>query len=133
MSFVPSMPMPLNTILVEDSETIRSTLIPAMAELADLHVVAFAEGADDAIALLAAHAEGWEVAVVDIFLKQGSGLAVLRGCQVRRPYQRVVVLTNYLTPDIRKRCAELGADAVFDKSNELDAFFDLCSSFGGKP
>jgi hypothetical protein len=25
---------------------------------------------------------------------------------------------------MRKRCLELGADAVFDKSNELDAFFD---------
>ena len=40
----------------------------------------------------------------------------------------MVVLTNYATADIRQRCAVLGADAVFDKSNELDLLFDFCSS-----
>ena len=35
--------MSLNTILVEDSKTIRENLIPAMAELADINVVAVAE------------------------------------------------------------------------------------------
>jgi len=36
------------------------------------------------------------------------------------------VLTNYATDDIRRRCAELGVDAVFDKSNEIDALIDFC-------
>ena len=40
--------------------------------------------------------------------------------------QKVVVLSNYATPDMRKRCAQLGADAVFDKSNEIDALVDYC-------
>jgi len=31
-----------------------------------------------------------------------------------------VVLTNYATPEMRSRCQELGADAVFDKSSELE-------------
>jgi len=30
---------------------------------------------------------------------------------------------------MRRRCLELGADAVFDKSNELEVFFDLCNSY----
>ena len=38
----------------------------------------------------------------------------------------MVVLTNYATQDIRDRCAELGANAVFDKSNELDELLDFC-------
>jgi DNA-binding NarL/FixJ family response regulator len=38
----------------------------------------------------------------------------------------VVVLTNYATADIRQRSLALGADAVFDKSNELDEFFAYC-------
>jgi hypothetical protein len=37
-----------------------------------------------------------------------------------------VVLSNYATPDIRNRCAQLGVDAVFDKSNEIDALMDYC-------
>ena len=50
-----------------------------------------------------------------------------RPVRERRDHQRVVVLTNYATPDIRARCLELGADAVFDKSNELDDFFAYCA------
>ncbi|MDB5893179.1 MAG: hypothetical protein JWQ88_710, partial [Rhodoferax sp.] len=32
----------------------------------------------------------------------------------------------YATADIRKRCEQLGVDAVFDKSNEIDALIDFC-------
>jgi DNA-binding NarL/FixJ family response regulator len=53
---------------------------------------------------------------------------VLQACRGRRPTQKVVVLTNYATPDIRARCAELGVDAVFDKSNEIDTLIDYCLS-----
>ena len=28
--------------------------------------------------------------------------------------------------DMRKRCTQLGADAVFDKSNEIDALVEYC-------
>jgi len=38
----------------------------------------------------------------------------------------MVVLSNYATPDVRMRCAQLGVDAVFDKSNEIDALVDYC-------
>jgi len=51
---------------------------------------------------------------------------VLQTCLGRRPNQKVVVLSNYATPDIRKRCAEFGVDAVFDKSNEIDGLIDFC-------
>ena len=36
--------------------------------------------------------------------------------------QRVVVLTNYLTRQVRQMCEAAGADAFFDKSTELDEF-----------
>jgi DNA-binding NarL/FixJ family response regulator len=65
--------------------------------------------------------------VVDVFLKQGSGLGVLRSCKQRNANQRAVVLSNYVNADIRARCTALGADAVFDKSKELEAFFDYCN------
>jgi len=47
-------------------------------------------------------------------------------CRERQPHQKIVVLSNYATPDIRSRCAQLGVDAVFDKSNEIDALMDYC-------
>jgi DNA-binding NarL/FixJ family response regulator len=40
----------------------------------------------------------------------------------------MIVLSNHATRDIRWRCAQLGADAVFDKSTELDELVDYCVS-----
>jgi two-component system, OmpR family, response regulator len=51
---------------------------------------------------------------------------VLEACRSRDTGQRVVVLSNYATTDMRKRCMQLGADAVFDKSNEIDALVEYC-------
>ena len=75
---------------------------------------------------LGQHGGAWDLAIVDLFLKQGSGLGVLEACRDRSTAQRVVVLSNYATPDMRKRCTQLGADAVFDKSNEIDALVEYC-------
>ncbi len=118
--------MSIATVLIEDSQTIREALIPTMKELADLEVVAVADTPAQAVHTLAAHA--WRLAIVDLFLKQGSGMEVLRHCQTRRDDQHVVVLTNYATADIRQKCLALGATAVFDKSTELDDFFFFCST-----
>jgi two-component system OmpR family response regulator len=47
---------------------------------------------------------------------------VLNSFRERRPDQKMVVFTNYATPVMRERCLAWGANAVFDKSNEIDAF-----------
>ena len=78
------------------------------------------------LARLLNNPEQWDLAILDLFLKQGSGLGVLAACRDRKPTQKVVVLSNYATADIRQRCAQLGVDAVFDKSNEIDALLDYC-------
>ena len=121
--------MPLLTILVEDSATIRESLIPAMVEFADAEIIAVAETAAEGIAAVKKHAGEWRLAVVDVFLKEGNGLDVLRAVGSRSAGQRVVVLTNYATPDIRGRALTAGADAVFDKSTEIDQFLDFCSRY----
>ena len=118
--------MALITYLVEDSATIRENLISTLEEIAPVKVVGFAETELEASAWLFDHNGDWQLAIVDLFLKEGSGLGVLKGCQNRNANQKVVVLTNYATNDIRRRCAELGSDAVFDKSNELDELLDYC-------
>lgn len=120
--------MSIKTILVEDSKTIRDALIPTMEELGDMEVLACAEGASQAIDALTSLGAVWELAVVDLFLKQGSGLDVLRACGRRHPGRVVVVLSNFATADMRVKCTALGADGVFDKSTQLDAFFDYCAA-----
>ncbi|MGJ7510189.1 response regulator [Variovorax sp. GT1P44] len=123
--------MALSTFLVEDNRTIRDNLIPALEDLADATVVGTAEAEADAVRWLSSHPDDWQLLVVDLFLKEGSGLGVLRTCAHRPSSKRVVVLSNYINADIRARCMALGADAVFDKSRELEAFFAYCNDNTG--
>ena len=53
---------------------------------------------------------------------------MLRQAATLCPDARRVVLTNYATPDMRRRCAELGAHRVFDKSAELEELLAYCAS-----
>ena len=118
--------MKLKTFIVEDNATIRENLIGTLEELATIEAVGEAETEDDGKNWLTAENAEWDLAIVDLFLRQGNGLGVLAACQDRKAHQRVVVLSNYATPDVRLRCAQLGVDAVFDKSNEIDALVDYC-------
>ena len=118
--------MKLRTYLVEDNPTIRENLIATLEELADVEAVGIAETESAGTDWLQQNPDAWDLAIVDLFLRQGSGLGVLTACRERQPHQKIVVLSNYATPDIRSRCAQLGVDAVFDKSNEIDALMDYC-------
>jgi two-component system OmpR family response regulator len=118
--------MALITYLVEDNKIVLDNLIEALQEIAAVEITGHSATQAEASHWLKAHNGDWHLAIVDLFLKEGSGLGVLAGCRNRKPYQKVVVLTNYATEEIRRRAADLGADAVFDKSSELDGLFSYC-------
>jgi len=110
----------LRTYVVEDSSVIRDNLTEALHESAPVEVVGSAEDEHAAVAWLLDPAHVFDLVIVDIFLKSGSGLGVLKQIAEIDPSVRKVVLSNHATPEIRAKCAELGADKVFDKSNEID-------------
>jgi len=118
--------MTLIVLLVEDSQTIRDNLIPALEDLVGASVVKCVVGEAEAKLWLRSHSS-WHLAVVDLFLENGSGLGVLGILQSRQQRQNAVVLSNYATPEMKMQCAALGADRVFDKSTELDQFLDYCN------
>lgn len=123
--------MALIAFLVEDNMTIRDQLIPTLEELTQASVLGTAETELEAVHWLKTHDGDWDIAVVDLFLKAGSGIGVLRGCEARKPHQRVVILSNYATADVRAQCLALGADAVFDKSTELEGLVDFMEGMRG--
>lgn len=116
---------PLKTFIVEDNKVIYENLVSTLEELANVEVVGHAKDEETAVQWLN-HGERFDLMIVDIFLLTGSGLGVLKAAQEARIAARRVVLTNYATPDIRKRCALLGADRVFDKSCELEDLIAYC-------
>ncbi|WP_427915031.1 response regulator [Ramlibacter sp. MMS24-I3-19] len=124
--------MALRAYIVEDSPTIRENLIETLHELAEVDAVGLADTEREGKAWLAQHPDEWDVAVVDLFLREGSGLGVVESCRSRRRGQKVIVLSNHATSDMRRRCAQLGADAVFDKSTEIDALLDYCVKARGE-
>jgi two-component system OmpR family response regulator len=118
--------MALITYLVEDNEIVLENLIEALREITSVEVTGHGATQAEASRWLSTHDGEWNLAIVDLFLKEGNGLGVLAGCRNRQPYQKVVVLSNYATADVRQRAADLGADAVFDKSSELEDLFAYC-------
>ena len=116
---------PLRCFLVEDSAVIRQNLVATLEELLAVEMVGTAEDERGALTWLRNGAE-CDLMIIDIFLRQGTGLEVLRQARQLRPDARLVVLTNFATADMRKRCAQLGADQVFDKSAELEELLAYC-------
>lgn len=68
--------MVVHALLVEDNKVIRANLIPTLEVLSEARGKGIAETEAEAIAWLEPH-DGWDVAVVDLFLRAGSGLGVL--------------------------------------------------------
>ncbi|AEG94293.1 response regulator [Ramlibacter tataouinensis] len=118
--------MAFRAYIVEDSPTIRENLIETLQELAEVEPVGVAETEHEGRHWLEHNGGRWDIAIIDLFLREGSGLNIIEACRSRRPTQKLVVLSNHATNDVRWRCAQLGADAVFDKSTEIDALVEYC-------
>jgi DNA-binding NarL/FixJ family response regulator len=117
----------LKAFIVEDSPVIRENLTAALEELAPVQVVGTAEDEPGAVSWLTSASHDCDLVIIDVFLKRGSGLGVLRAAsELGRPMS-LVVLSNYATPDMRRKCMDLGADRVFDKSNEIDSLILYCA------
>lgn len=110
----------LRILLVEDNAQIAEELSSTLEELAQARVVGTAQTQDEACHWMDVRTQACDVAIIDIFLKRGTGLGVLEHIAKYRQPPRRVVVTNYATVDMHQRCRELGADAVFDKSTEVE-------------
>lgn len=122
-----SLPVQLQAYVVEDNATIRENLVGTLEELTCVKVAGMSATEDGALAWLDQNMDSWDILIVDLFLKQGSGMHLAQHIARRHPGQKVIVFSNYVNANVRKRCAQLGVDAVFDKSTEIDALVDYCS------
>jgi DNA-binding NarL/FixJ family response regulator len=117
---------PIKTFIIEDSPLILDSLIATLEELAPVKVVGTAEDEFAAVKWINDPGNLCDLLIVDVFLKEGSGLGVLRSILSSAKRHKIVVLSNYATEEIRRKSFELGADRVFDKSNEIDSLIKYC-------
>ncbi len=116
----------VRTFIVEDNPVILDNLRDTLEELTDVQVVGSAADESAAVDCMRKDPQAIDLMIIDVFLASGSGLSVLRSAQQLNVQAKRVVLTNYATQEIRRRCAALGADRVFDKSSEIEELIAYC-------
>src|SRR5689334_8115007 len=121
----------LTAFIVEDSPVIRENLVAALEEMAPIDVVGTAEDEAGALSWLGESQNRCDLVVLDTLLKSGPGRGVLKAAAGNGFPAKLVVLSNYATPDMRRKCLELGAGRVFDKSNEIGALILYCCRLAG--
>ena len=121
----------LRVIIVEDSPIIRARLAETVAEIPNVEIVGLAETEQGALALL--RQDQWDAAILDLQLKQGTGLGVLKtlGQGTRSSKTKIIVFTNYAFPQYRDRSLALGADYFFDKSREFHRIREVLNHLAG--
>ncbi len=117
----------ITTYLVEDSAVIRESLIATLEELSEVQVIGTAEDESSATRWLQEPQNHPDLVIIDLFLKTGTGMGVLRSMHDHTHDSTLVVLTNYATKDMRQKCLALGATRVFDKSHDVDALIVYCN------
>jgi DNA-binding NarL/FixJ family response regulator len=120
--------VPIRVFLVEDVQQMHGVLADLLGSIGDFEVVGVAPTEAEAKAWVDEHRGAWDLAVVDLILEQGSGMGVVSRCRDRHQHGTVVVLSDYATPGVRKHCLQLGADAVFQKAEDMQAFIAYCSA-----
>lgn len=119
--------------MVEDSAAQCAYLTQILTTEAKAVIVGMAATETQAVRWLEQHADQWDIALVDLFLGEGSGVGVIRHCQGRRPDQSILVMTNHARNDhLLHHCETLGVDAVYHKATELDSLVAYCRSMADK-
>ena len=117
---------PLQRIfLVEDSPVIRESLVEALSDATDGRlVVGTAETEDDAFQFIASHST--DVAIIDINLRQGSGIGLLARLRGLHDAPRMrIVYTNHYTRRVHDHCSLLGATHVLSKAGNFNDLLEV--------
>lgn len=115
--------MTVRVFLVEDQKPMQDLLRDLLDSVGGFEVVGVAANETAATEWLYRHKGGWDLAIVDLLLGEGSGFTLLSRCN-KEPGGAVVVFSDFVTPVVRERCIHLGADGVISKAEfgELRAY-----------
>lgn len=108
----------MRVFLVEDLPAVRNLVIENLEDIQGLELAGFAETEDGALSWLRNHQ--CEVLILDLELKQGNGIGVLKqlAASESRPGLVKIIYSNHVGPNIRRLAAKFGAAHFFDKSLE---------------
>jgi DNA-binding NarL/FixJ family response regulator len=112
-------------LIIDESALVRERIRQLLSGVQGLEVTAEAQRTERGVAL--AKRLRPDVVIVDVHLRAGRGIELLREMKRARPTPRIIVLTNEAYPEIRNRCLAAGADYFFDKSTEYEQMVNVLS------
>lgn len=115
----------MRVLLIEDDAGVVRHLQDMLGSIGGFSVVQICRTQKEALDWLSASPDGWDIAMIDLFLAEGHGFAILKHCQSRQPHQRAVVLTNYTREPVPDVVREAGADGTFDKTRGLSGLMQF--------
>jgi DNA-binding NarL/FixJ family response regulator len=114
--------------LVEDSAPILHRLAEMIAALEGVSIVGDADTSASAILGIACSEP--DVVVLDIHLREGSGLDVLRESRPVFPATVFIMLTNSPSDQYRRSCMQAGANHFLDKNFEFGRVTEIIAALG---
>jgi len=117
--------------IVEDSPLVSSRMAVMLGGLHGVRVVGQADNASQAIESILRLQP--DIVTLDLRLREGSGLDVLRMVKRSQHPPIVMILTNYTDIQYRNRCRAFGADYFFDKTMEFLQAIDLIERVTVRP
>ena len=120
--------MPVTLLLVEDLPQIQGVVLDLLSTVGDFELVKAVTTEAEANLWLEENEGKWDLAVIDLILAQGTGLGVISKARKLADGSKVVVFSDYVTEGIRNHCVKLGADAAFQKGEDLHAFLAFCGA-----
>lgn len=119
----------LQVMLVEDSHIISDLISESLARIPRLALLGIAETENEALAML--HAQPCDVLILDIQLRQGNGINLLRVLAGDPAYAQTVkiVLSNHVSGTYRRICEQYGVQFFFDKTSEFPQLQHLLARF----
>lgn len=107
----------MKVMIIEDSDIVRIVFQNLLAQVRGASVCSEFDSAASAIRALASDSP--DAILLDIQLRSGNGMEVLKAVTANHPHIKVLVVTNFTDDLYRRRYLEAGAWGFFDKSRDL--------------
>jgi DNA-binding NarL/FixJ family response regulator len=116
----------MRVFIVDDSSVVRERLVALLSDLQGIEISGQAENAAEAIQSIRGLSP--DAVILDLQIRGGNGLDVLRDIKRRGASAVVLVFTNDPFPGSEQRCRDAGADYFFDKTTDVEKLIDSVKS-----
>lgn len=125
---VTNSPRGVRVLLIEDSPVLRDMLMEYLEALSFVEQIDWAD--TEQLALRKFAQTHPEIVIVDLQLRQGNGVNVLKMLQNQSaPCIRIVYTNHAHVATYRKQCVDAGANYFFDKSLEMEQIFRVIEEY----